>query len=39
MAHLRSPAIKAKVALAAIKNERTLAQLAEKFDVQVALST
>jgi hypothetical protein len=30
MGHLRSPAIKAKVALAAIKGE--------KFDVQVALS-
>ena len=28
-----SPAFKAKVALAAIKGERTLAQLAEQFDV------
>jgi len=29
----RSPAFKAKVALAAVKGDRTLAQLAEQFDV------
>ena len=29
----RTPAFKAKVALAAIKGDRTLAQLAEQFDV------
>lgn len=29
----RTPAFKAKVALAAVKGERTLAQLAEQFDV------
>ena len=29
----RSPAFKAKVALAAIKGERTLSELAEQFDV------
>ena len=28
-----SPAFKAKVALAALKNDRTIAQLAEQFDV------
>ena len=32
-----SPAFKAKVALAAIKGERTLAQLAEQFDVHPGL--
>jgi transposase len=35
-----TPAFKAKVALAAVKNDRTIAQLAEQFDVhpnQVAL--
>ena len=31
-----APAFKAKVALAAIKGEMTLAQLAEHFDVQAA---
>ena len=30
-----SPAFKAKVALAAIKGDRTLAQLSEQFDVHV----
>ena len=29
-----TPAFKAKLALAAIKGDRTLAQLAEQFDVQ-----
>jgi transposase-like protein len=29
-----TPAFKAKVALAAVKGDRTLAQLAEQFDVQ-----
>ena len=31
-----TPAFKAKVALAAIKGDRTLAQLAEQFDVQAS---
>jgi transposase-like protein len=34
-----SPAFKAKVALAAIKGERTLAQLAEQFDIHPNLIT
>ena len=34
-----SPAFKAKVALAAIKGERTIAQLADQFDVHVSQIT
>ena len=34
-----SPAFKAKVALAAIKGERTIAQLAEQFDIHVSQIT
>ena len=34
-----TPGFKAKVALAAIKSDRTLAQLAEQFDVHSNLST
>ena len=34
-----SPAFKAKVALAAIKGERTIAQLADQFDIHVSQIT
>jgi hypothetical protein len=34
-----SPAFKAKVALAAIKSERTIAQLADQFDIHVSQIT
>ena len=34
-----SPALKAKVALAAIKSERTIAQLADQFDIHVSQIT
>ena len=34
-----SPAFKAKVALAAIKGERTIAQLADEFDIHVSQIT
>jgi transposase-like protein len=34
-----TPAFKAKVALAAVKGDRTLAQLAEQFDVNRSLLT
>ena len=34
-----SPAFKAKVALAAIKSERTIAQLADQFDIHVGQIT
>ncbi len=34
-----TPAFKAKVALAAIKGDRTLAQLSEQFDVHLSLHT